>query len=70
MAETENPEAVAPVAKVQIFDTCPPEKTILRILLVSGQKCDFQSLPSDNVETFLQIVFENWPQGSSSPLII
>ena len=48
---------------VHIYDTCPPEKTNLRILLVSGQKTDIPALPSDTVESFLNNCFDQWPLG-------
>lgn len=49
---------------VRLFDTCPPEKTVLRILLVSGQKTDILCNPSDIVETFLLACFNEWPEGT------
>ena len=49
---------------VHLYDTCPPERTVLRILLVSGQKTDIICNPSDSVEGFLKKCFEQWPEGN------
>lgn len=47
-------------------ELCPSDRTILRILLVSGQKTDISTLPTDTVDQFCLAVFESWPYGTIS----
>jgi hypothetical protein len=49
--------------KVNAYETVPADKANVRILLVSGQKTDFLVSPSDTIETFCQLVFDQWPGG-------
>jgi hypothetical protein len=51
--------------KVNYFESCPADKTLVRILLVSGQKTDFLVSPTDTVESFCQSVYDEWPNGNA-----
>jgi hypothetical protein len=58
----EKTETLGPT--VQINSECPPGKTILRILLVSGHKTDIICNPNDTVTTLCSQVYDNWPLGT------
>jgi hypothetical protein len=58
-------ETPASTYKINTFDTVPADKANVRILLVSGQKTDFLVLPSDTIEQFCQLVYDQWPAGIS-----
>jgi hypothetical protein len=49
--------------KLNTYDPVPTDKANVRILLVSGQKTDFLVTPSDTIEQFCQLVFDQWPAG-------
>ena len=49
--------------KSQLVDTCPADKTVVRILLVSGQKNDYVVDPLISVQEFLKLCFNQWPSG-------
>jgi hypothetical protein len=49
--------------KVVVLDACPEGKTIVRGLLVSGQKSDFVMSPSDTIEKLVETVYNDWPTG-------
>jgi hypothetical protein len=51
--------------KVNTIENCPADKTLIRILLVSGHKTDFAVSASDTIESFCQLVFREWPDGIS-----
>ncbi|KAI8898837.1 hypothetical protein BC833DRAFT_588310 [Globomyces pollinis-pini] len=48
-------------ATLHVFETCPNDKTHVKILLQSGQKTDFYVNASDTVDQFCNFVFERWP---------
>ena len=54
-----------PGPTVHINETCPADKTILRILLVSGHKTDMICNPSDSVTQLCSQVYDSWPQGTT-----
>ena len=49
--------------KSRLVDNCPADKTVVRILLVSGQKNDYVVDPLISVQEFLKLCFNQWPSG-------